>query len=155
MSRTQTNRGIIPFIILTIIGIFMVLLVMGFFTTDRPFGLPNFKKNLNLSCGLIVYGPKENENIRLPYTVSGYANGCGWDPDASGILGKVSILASNGLILKTYILSTNDLDGGKPYYFESSVDIPVTFYDEDGVFVFENQLPGFSHKRVNVPIHFK
>ncbi len=155
MLLRQKSRGFIPFIILTIVAVFMILLVIGFFTENRPFGLPNFKKTLHLSCGLNLYNPEKNEDITLPYTISGYANGCGWDPDAVGSLGKVSILASNGLILKTYSLTTNDLESGKPYYFEIIADLPVTFYDEDGVFVFENNGLGFAHERVQVPIHFK
>jgi hypothetical protein len=150
----QRNRGIIPGIILSIIGIFICLFVLGYFTTQHPFGLPNYKQSLKLECGLTVYAPKENANVSFPYKIYGYGKGCGWDPDTNGIIGHASILAQNGLMLGSVNLPATDITGGEPYYFEAVVNLPVSFVGEAGNIIIENSGMGFAAKRVVIPVKF-
>jgi hypothetical protein len=149
----QRNRGIIPFIIMTIVFVFVALFVMGYFTEQHPFGLPNYKHALNLPCGLTVYAPVKDKDVAFPYILKGYGNGCGWEPLNSS-LGTASVLAGNGLMIAQTQLTVNDVADGKPYYFEVTVDAPLTFFGEKGTVIFDNGRPGFDHKQVIVPIRF-
>lgn len=147
------NRGIIPGIILSIIAIFLCLFALGYFTTQHPFGLPNYKQSLKLECGLTVYAPKQDGEVAFPYKIYGYAKGCGWDP-VDGVVGKASILAQNGLTLGSATLPATDLAGGEPYYFEATINLPVSFVGESGTVVIENRGVGFGFKRVIIPVKF-
>ena len=153
MRSPQRNRGVIEWLILSIVAIFMCLLAVGYFTTQHPFGLPNYKDSLNLACGLTVYAPKKDGEVTFPYTIKGYANGCGWEP-VNGYVGTAEILASNGLVLASVNLPVVNGTDGKPYYFEATIDVPVTFFGDDGMMVFRNLLPGFDAKDVEIPVRF-
>jgi hypothetical protein len=151
----QTNRGVVMFIILTLIAIFLTLFVFGYFTEQHPFGLPNFRQSLHLACGLTVQAPKKaNLSVTFPYIVKGYANGCGWDPTINGTIGTVTLLASNGLVLSTATVSASDPTGGDPYYFEATLSPTLIFIGDTGTIVFENTLAGFDHHIVRIPIRF-
>ncbi len=155
MKNIQTNRGVIPFLILTIIGIFIALFAMGFFTTEHPFGIKkfNFKYSLHLKCGLTVYAPKTEAKLDFPYRVYGYANGCDWEPNDT-VLGTVTLLGSNGVILSQNDLLVTDPADGQPYYFDATIDIPKNYYDETGTVVLENLLPGLQHQQITIPVRF-
>lgn len=153
MQSIQTNRGVIPFLILTFVGILVALFAMGFFTEQHPFGLNNYKKILKLDCGLTVYAPKSDGNVAFPYKIYGYANGCDWEP-VNGMIGSATILASNGLVLAKISLPASNIADGKPYYFEGTIDVPVSFTNEDGMILIQNLLPGLQAKFINIPVHF-
>lgn len=150
----QHNRGIIIGIVLSLIGIFLCLFVVGFFTTQHPFGLPNFSKVVKLDCGLTIYAPKENKSISFPYKVYGYANGCGWDP-VDGHIGTLSVLTTRGILLQKIYIDPVTIGDGKPYYFESYISVPISFFDETGLFVFENNPSPFSpQKHIEINVRF-
>ena len=152
--KRQTNRGVIPFIILTIIAIFVILFAVGYFTDSHPFGFANYKKALNLPCGLTVYAPKKNAQMGFPYKIYGYANGCDWD-QVGGKIGTVRVLASNGLVVAQADLPVSSVSDGAPYYFEATVDVPILmFSDEPGTVVFNNLLPGLQQHTITIPIRF-
>lgn len=153
MKKTQTNRGLISFLILTFVGIIVALFAMGFFTEQRPFGFDNYRKILKLDCGLNLYTPTENTEIVFPYKISGYANGCDWEP-VNGVVGTATILAGNGLVLAKVNLVTNTPLGDAPYYFETTVDVMASFLGEQGMVVIENMLPGLQRNVVRVPVLF-
>ncbi len=153
MKIPNHNRGIIPFLILVFIAILIAFFAMGFFTEQRPFGLKNYEQILNLDCGLTLYAPKADAEIAFPYKIYGYANGCDWEP-VDGIIGTATILASNGLVLGKISLPASNIPEGKPYYFEATIDIPVSFFNEDGMVLIQNLLPGLQNKFINIPVHF-
>jgi hypothetical protein len=126
---------------------------MGFFTEQRPFGLGNYKKILKLDCGLTVYAPKKDAAVSFPYKIYGYANGCDWEP-VNGVIGTATILAGNGLVLTKVELSASNPADGKPYYFETTVDVPVSFFGEQGTVLIQNKLLGLQNKFLNIPVHF-
>ena len=126
---------------------------MGYFTEQHPFGLPNYKHALNLPCGLTVYAPEKNTDVAFPYVLKGYGNGCGWEVN-NGSLGTASMLAGNGLVIAHTTLPVNNVSDGKPYYFEVTIDAPLTFFGEQGTVIFDNGLLGFAHKQIIVPIRF-
>ncbi len=150
----QTNRGLIPFLILAFVGILVALFAMGFFTEQRPFGVGNYRKILKLDCGITINAPKEDATISFPYKITGYANGCDWEP-VNGVVGTATILASNGLMLAQVPLPVSSVENGKPYYFEASVNVLLSFYSEEGTILIQNMLPGLQSKFIKIPVHFK
>jgi hypothetical protein len=154
--KNNTNRGIIPFIILTFLGILVALFAMGYFTEQHPFGLGNYKKILKLDCGLTLYAPKKDASVSFPYKVYGYGNGCDWEP-VNGVIGTATLLAGNGLIISKVDLpvSAANIADGKPYYFEATLNPPVSFFSEEGTIIIQNMLPGLQKKYISIPVHFK
>ena len=150
----QKNRGIIATIILAFIALLIFLFAIGYFTDAHPFGLSNYKKALNVPCGISLSAPKENALVAFPYKVYGYASGCGWDPVAGGIVGTVSVLGPNGLIISQAQLITKDPFGDTPYYFEGTIDVPFSFIQESGLLVVHNELSGADGKEIKIPVRF-
>lgn len=150
----QTNRGIIGFIILVFIAIMVGLLAVGFFTEQRPFGFGNFRTILKLECGLNIYDLGADDTITFPHKLYGYANGCDWEP-VGDVLGNVTVLNSNGLIMGTFRLRAQNVQNGKPYYFETTLTTSAAYLGEQGTIVIENALPGLQHTYKTIPVHFK
>jgi hypothetical protein len=153
MNKPQTNRGLIPFLILAFIGILVSLFALGFFSDQHPFGFSNYKKILKLDCGLTVYGPKKDSTVAFPFKVYGYANGCDLEP-VSGSIGTATLLGSNGLLLTKVKLPVTAEADGKPYYFEATINTPASFVGETGTIIIQNQLPGLQSKYITIPVHF-
>lgn len=131
----------------------MILLAVGYFTEQRPFGFSNFKSILKLECGLNVYAPKDNAEVTFPYKLYGYAKGCDWEP-IEGMLGTVTILNSMGVVGGTFDLPVSNESDGSPYYFETTLTVPASFWSEEGTIVIENLLPGLQHTYKTIPVHF-
>ena len=148
------NRGVVTFIILTIIAVFIALFALGYFTQQHPFGLPNYTQNVKVSCGITVTDPKTNQVANFPYTVKGYANGCGWDPASDGTIGTIKLLGNNGLVLVSGTLSATDPTGGDPYYFAVTLAPAFISTGDLGAIVIDNTQSGFDHHSIQIPIRF-
>ena len=151
----QKNRGIIVTIILAFVAIILFMFAIGYFTNDHPFGLSNYKSAMKLPCGITVSSPKQNEQISFPFTVKGYAGGCGWDPVNYGDVGTVDVIGQNGLVLSRTKIKTKDQVGDIPYYFEAQIDVPAGFIQDSGMFIFRNAQTGINTKEYQVPVLFK
>lgn len=147
------NRGIILGIIVIIIGVVLSLVLIGFFTGQHPFGLKDSKQLLKLPCGITIYHPKQYEDVRFPFEISGYANGCGWGIE-NGSIGVLTVLGENGLIIAQGPLTpTGDITDA-PYYFSATVSIDQPDMAR-GTFVFSNGKSGFEERSVKIPVEFK
>ena len=152
--KVSHNRGVVTFIILTIIAVFLALFVFGYCTEQHPFGLPNYAQNVTVSCGITVTAPNANEVASFPYTVKGYVNGCGWDPASDGTIGTITLLGSNGLVLVRGTLTVTDPSGGDPYSFAVTLAPPFISTGDLGAIVIDNTQSGFDHHSVQIPIRF-
>ncbi len=141
-------------IIAVIVGIVLSLLVIGFFSGQHPYGMPNYRESLKLACGLTVYAPEEKEAVKFPLTVRGYANGCGWNL-SGGTIGSVEVLGINGIVLYRGTLPKAQSDDDAPVYFERTINIRVPVGHDHGTVVIKNHGKGNSAERVVIPVLFK
>ncbi len=105
-------------ILLIVIGVVCILLLIGFFRGEPGFfGSVNYKKVLNLGCGLTVTRPDTSVPVVFPVEVHGYINGCGWDP-VRGVAGTVQLFDNNGIAVTAEVPLTIPEDNtSKPYPF--------------------------------------
>lgn len=148
------NSGHLVAIVAALVGIVLCLVVIGFFTDQKPYGMPNYRQSLKLACGLTVYAPEEKETVKFPLTVRGYANGCGWTL-SDGTVGTVEVLGINGIVLYRGTLPKAQNDDDTPIYFERMINIRVPVGHTHGTVVLKNHGKGTSAERVVIPVLFK
>lgn len=109
-------------ILLIVIGVICILLLIGFFRGEPSFfGTVNYKKILNVPCGLSVSSPESDMQIVFPIAVRGHVNGCGWDVK-NGIAGTVQVFDNNGFAISDAVpLEVTDDTIIKPYAFHSAL----------------------------------
>lgn len=146
----KQNRGVILALIVIVIGIVLSLVLLGFFTGQHPYGLKNSSDFVKVSCGLTVKTPVKYQTVKFPFLVTGYTNGCGWEPVNESV-GTLTVLGENGTLLAKGAITTTDTL--QPNYFEVTVDIPTPNFIK-GTFIFENGKTGFESQRVLVPVVF-
>ncbi len=84
-------------ITIIVVGLIAVLVLVGFFNSDRSFfNTVNYKTLLRLPCGLTVQKLEKNQKISFPFTVTGYVNGCGWE-NGKTQLGTVQVFDAKGI----------------------------------------------------------
>lgn len=138
-------------VVLIIIGVLLALVALGYFSNQHAYGvLPNYQDSLHLPCGVSILSPKNGEAIAFPYTVRGYANGCGWG-NRSGIAGSVSAVFDNGLIAGSAMLPIAPGNDTQPYYFEQLVNITVPPGAQKGTFIFHAAGAAFGTGMLSVP----
>lgn len=113
--------------LVVIIGIGLILVLIGFFASDRAFwDTFNFKQVLHLPCGLTIENPKlkQGEKIAYPLTVDGYVNGCGWNTSGPWA-GTAQILDGRGLAVSppTRLIVPADSTEA-PFYFSATL-VPI------------------------------
>lgn len=117
----NTERGNV---LVIIIGIVFVLFLVGFFRSERAFwDTVNYKKILNLPCGLTVTSPKLNkgQKVTYPLSVEGYLNGCGWQAKGA-VAGTVQIFDSRGQTVtapKKLMIPSDSTE--EPFYFTATL----------------------------------
>ncbi len=151
----QKNRGIIVGVLLSFVAILLSLFVLGFFTTARPYGLPNFKEVVKLPCGLTVYNLESGDTVSFPLRITGYANGCGWMPTVGTQVGIVTVVDSFGIIQARVPILTSDIESGKPFYFETIIEAGQ-FFSEEGLVIIDNiPVPNGRRESVQYKVQFK
>lgn len=149
----EKRRGFIASLILIVVAVILCLFLIGAFRPgERPYGI-SFKQLLHLPCGLRLYGLKKDSVVAFPFTVRGYANGCGWEIDTEGRLGTLDILADNGVYLGSYILQAKGDTRRSPYYFEGIVEPKLPYTVKKGTFVFTPFIQ--NGKTLVIPVTFK
>ena len=121
-SRTR-EQGNLLVIILCIIALF--LLVAAFHTDHNFYDTFNLKGILRLQCGITVDTPKGdlNKKVEFPLAVTGYINGCGWQPNGLSA-GTAQIFDGKGLPLTLPTTMAIPADGTKaPQYFEADLTL--------------------------------
>jgi hypothetical protein len=147
------NRGMVPTLIIAVIAVIIGLSLMGFFRVEqKPYGF-SFKQALKLPCGLRIYAPKKDALVTFPFKVYGYANGCGWVPDAENRLGTLDVVGKNGVIYGSYLLRALGDTTKAPYYFEGIITPTVPYTAKEGTFIFTPYAP--KGKRVDISVRFQ
>lgn len=154
MIRVQTSGGIVGIVVI-IIGVAICLSLLGFFSGQKPYGLPSYRQSLNLPCGLTVKNPEPESKIDFPIIISGFANGCGWELDNTDSVGTVEILSGTGIVLHRSSLKKKQDDNEIPVYFEKTINLSVPTGQKRGFVVFKNNGLGISGRRVEIPVSFK
>ncbi len=134
------NRGIILTLILIVIGFVLVLTLIGFFRTGTLDSKLNFtvKSILKEPCGLSIKTPHLHESVTFPLEITGYINGCGWEP-RDDRAGTVVLYSDHGMPLTPPVtLLMPPQAEREPYYFESIINIVPPSGTKEGILIFEN-----------------
>lgn len=109
-------------VLIIVIGIVLILILMGFFrSTPTLIGGINYKKILNLPCGLTLSTPDKEATVSFPLRVQGYVNGCGWE-EISGRVGSVQVFDGYGIALTDEVLLVTG-DSEKPFEFDTTLQL--------------------------------
>ncbi len=136
-----------------IIGIVLILVLIGFFrSSQHPFSLPNYHDTIKLPCGLTLYHPKGGELMTFPYTVTGYANGCGWIVH-DGQIGHALVLSNTGIILSDTIIAAGP-ETSLPVSFEADINAFIPRGMTAGQIVVTNGLDAEYARNLVIPVQF-
>lgn len=156
------NRGFANFILI-LFGFLLVGIIIGFFVTRRtysPIAFPNitgdnnspFELYVENKCGLSITSPKELATVGTTFSISGYANGCGWDTQ-KGSVGTVVVLNQYGQVVSSiYPLTVSD----EGLFSASTFTIEIYHggpYTDKGSLLFTST--GADPKSLILPIRFK
>lgn len=150
----KKNEGKIGSIIIIVVGLILCLTVLGFWRTEKDYGLISYRETLNLPCGVTLYNPKDSQKLKLPFRVNGFANGCGWELEGT-VVGTVEVLAPNGIVLYRADLPKKQKDNDFPVYFEKDIVFRLPLGYDKGVVVIKNTQNGFNKQIIQIPVLFK